>query len=88
MNYKFESSKAVNRHRSSNGGLQDDGMSVFCHVNDQVLADEEGCVSPKGVMIRHDGIKKRQISTREPDGKEVIGQQSSSKGPVTRRVSA
>ena len=63
-------------------------MYVFCHVNDQVLTDEEGCVSAKGVMIRHDGIKKSQISRREPDGKEVFGQHSSSKGPVTGRVGA
>ena len=35
-------------------------MYVFCHVNDQVLSDEEGCVSSKGVMIRHDGINKRR----------------------------
>ena len=63
-------------------------MYVFCHVNDQVLTDGEGCVSSKGIMIRHDGIKKRQISRREPDGKEVFGQHSTSTGPVTERVGA
>ncbi|KAM0800787.1 hypothetical protein BDR22DRAFT_821306 [Usnea florida] len=54
------------------------GMSVFCHVNDQVLTDEEGYVRSKGVVIKYDGIKNREISKREPDGKEMFGQHSAS----------
>ena len=32
----------------------------------------------KGIVIRHDGIKNRKTSKREPDGKEMFGQHSAS----------
>ena len=53
-------------------------MSVFRHVNDQVLTDEEESVRSKGIVIKYDGIKNREVSKREPDGKEMFGQHSAS----------
>lgn len=60
-------------------------MMGVCHLprHDQVLADEEGCVRSKGVMIRNIGMKKRQTSRmrgwKVESGKEVFGQHFASK---------